>query len=105
MLEEKVVSPVGLPDAVTSSASKRLGDLDGKVIAEIWNGDFKGDVTFPLIRAKLLQHYPTLRIVPYSEFPHTHVSDDPARQRERAGSIAAQVKAMGCDAVISGVGA
>ncbi len=105
MMEEQVVSPVGLPEAVTSSASRRLGNLDGKVIAEIWNGDFKGDVTFPLIRAKLLQQYPTLRIIPYTEFPHTHVSDDPVRQRERAGSIASQVKAMGCDAVISGVGA
>ena len=105
MLEERVVSPVGLPEALTSAASRRLSDLHGKSIAEIWNGDFKGDVIFPLIRAKLLQQYPSLRIVPFTEFPHTHVSDDPARQRERAGFIASRVKAMGCDAVISGIGA
>ena len=105
MLEEKVVNPGGLPEAVAFPASKRLSDLHGRAIAEIWNGDFKGDVTFPLIRAKLLQQYPSLRIVPFTEFPHTHVSDDPARQRERAGFIAARVKAMGCDAVITGIGA
>ena len=105
MLEEKAVSPLGVPEALTSSASKRLGDLHGKAIAEIWNGDFKGDITFPLIRAKLIQQYPSLRIIPFTELPHTHVSDDPARQRERAEFIAARVKAMGCDAVISGIGA
>jgi len=105
MEEERVVSPVGLPETVTSIASKRLRDLSGKVIAEVWNGDFKGDVTFPLIRAKLLERYPSLKIIPFTAFPHTHVSDDPVRQRERAGLIASLVKTMGCDAAISGIGA
>ena len=105
MVRERVVSPAGLSDAATDMASKRLGDLNGKVIAEIWNGDFKGDVAFPLIRTRLLERYPDLKIIPFTEFPHTHVSDDPMRQRERAELIATSVKTMGCDAVISGIGA
>ena len=105
MAIESVVSPEGLPAAETSVASKRLGDLDGKVVAEIWNGDFKGDIAFPMIRAKLLERFPSLKIIPYTEFPHAHVSDDPVRQRERASLIASRVTAMGCDAAISGIGA
>jgi len=105
MVREHVVSPVGLSDTETDVASKRLGDLNAKVIGEIWNGDFKGDVAFPLIRTRLLERYPDLKIIPFTEFPHTHVSDDPIRQRERAGLIATLAKTMGCDAVISGIGA
>jgi hypothetical protein len=104
-VQENVVSPAGIPVSGTTLSAQRLDDLDGKVIGEAWNGDFKGDVTFPLVRAELLKRYPSLKIVPFTEFPYTHVSDDPVRQRERATQIAARAKAMGCDAVISGVGA
>lgn len=105
MDNENVVSPAGLRVSETIRSAQRLGGLDGKVIGEVWNGDFKGDVTFPMIRAQLLKRYPSLRIIPFTEFPHTHVSDDPVRQRERASQIAALAKSLGCDAVISGVGA
>jgi len=105
MEKENVVSPTGIPKSDTMLSVGRLSHLDGKVIGEVWNGDFKGDVTFPMIRAQLLARYPSLRIIPYTEFPYTHVSDDPGRQRERAAQIASLAKALGCDAVISGVGA
>lgn len=100
-----VVSPVGLPLTKPATASKRLGTLDGKTIGEVWNGDFKGDVTFPIIRKLLQQRYPTLRIVPYTEFPHSHVSDNATRQRERASQIAALAEEKACHAVITGNGA
>ena len=105
MENENVVSPAGIPAGHTMLSAPRLSNLDGKVIGEVWNGDFKGDVTFPMIREHLLRQYPSLRIVPFTEFPHTHVSDDPVRQRERATQIASLARALGCDAVISGVGA
>lgn len=102
---EDVVSPAGVPESEAALAARRLTDLDGKVIGEVWNGDFKGDIAFPLIRRQLRQRYPSLKIVPFTEFPHTHVSDDPVKQRERARLIASLAKSVGCDAVISGVGA
>lgn len=105
MLNEDVVSPIGIPATKTAASSRRLRDLNGKVIGEVWNGDFKGDVVFPMIRARLLERYPSLTIVPFTEFPHTHVSDDPVRQRERANEIASLAVSMGCDAMISGIGA
>ena len=105
MQVEDVVSPMGLPETEATLAARRLNDLNGKVIGEVWNGDFKGDIAFPLLREQLQKRYPSLKIVPFTEFPHTHVSDDPRRQQERARLIASLAKTMRCDAVISGVGA
>jgi hypothetical protein len=101
----EVVSPVGLEVVKRSGSAPRLGSLDGKTIGEVWNGVFKGDFTFPIIRKLLQQKYPRLRIIPYTEFPHTPGSDNPTQQRERARLIAAMAKEKGCDAVISGNGA
>ena len=101
----KVVSPVGLEIVKRSASAQRLGNLDGKTIGEVWNGVFRGDFTFPIIRKLLQQKYPGLRIIPYTEFPHTPGSDNPTRQRERARRIAAMAKEKVCDAVISGNGA
>jgi hypothetical protein len=100
-----VVSPEGLEAVKRSGPAPRLPSLEGKTIAEIWNGVFKGDVTFPMIRALLQTRYPGVRIVPYTEFPHAPATDHPAQQRALAQEIAALVKEKGCDAVISGNGA
>lgn len=97
-----VVSPEGLEAVKQSAAAPRLDSLEGKTIGELWNGVFKGDVTFPMIRAMLKEKYPGITIVPYTEFPHAWVSDNPARQRELAREIAALVQEKGCHAVISG---
>lgn len=105
MENENVVSPAGIPVSDTMPSVQRLSNLDGKVIGEVWNGDFKGDVTFPMIRAQLLKRHPSLKIIPFTAFPHTHVSDDPVRQRERAAHLASLATTLGCDAVITGVGA
>ncbi len=100
-----VVSPLGLQVVEAARTAPRLDDLNGKTIGEVWNGVFKGDVTFPLIRKALRERYPRARIVPYSEFPHLKGADNPAAQRERANRIAALAVEKGCDAVISGNGA
>jgi hypothetical protein len=101
----EVVSPVGQEIVQSSGGAKRLDSLDGKTIGEVWNGVFKGDTTFPIIREQLKQAYPNLRIIPYTEFPHTAGSDNPTHQRDRARELAAMARERGCDAVISGMGA
>ena len=102
---EKVHSPLGGETLAQQSLAPRLTTLEGKTIAETWNGDFKGDMTFPLIRKLLLERYPGLKIVPYDKLPYLYGADDPAHQRELAKRIAAVAKDLGCDAVISGNGA
>jgi hypothetical protein len=101
----QVVSPLGLEAVQQAGAARRIGSLDGKTVGEFWNGVFKGDLTFPVIRRLLLRKYPTLRIIPFTEFPHVRGSDDPAQQREHAQRMAALAKEKGCAAVISGNGA
>ena len=54
MSKLEVVSPVGLEVVRRSGSAPRLKNLDGKTIGEVWNGVFRGEFTFPIIR-KLLQ--------------------------------------------------
>jgi hypothetical protein len=102
---EKVHSPRGGETLVRCPIAPRLVDLASKTIGESWNGDFKGDRTFPLIRELLQARYPGLKFVPYTEFPYFHGADDPARQNELARAIALRARELECDALLSGNGA
>jgi hypothetical protein len=105
MEKHEVVSPLGLEVVKAAANARRLDSLDGKTVGELWNGVFKGDVSFPLIRRLLRQRFPDLKIIPFTEFPHAAGSDHPAQQRELAQRMAALAKERGCHAVISGNGA
>ena len=85
----QVVSPLGLKAVDDVAAARRLDSLEGKTIGEFWNGVFKGDQTFPVIRGLLQRKFPGLKIIPYTEFPHAPRSDHPAHQREHARRMAA----------------
>ena len=102
---KKVHSPLGGETVKHNATASRLDGLDGKTIGELWNGDFKGDYTFPIIRDLLKENYPGVTIIPFTEFPYIHGADNPAAQKELAKTIAARAKELGCDAVISGNGA
>ncbi|MEO7728291.1 MAG: hypothetical protein ABIS45_13640 [Burkholderiales bacterium] len=100
-----VVSPAGLAAVKSTGIAPRLADLNGKTVAEVWNGVFKGDLTFPVVRRLLKAKFPDIRIIPYTEFYHLPGSDVPAQQREVAREIVTAAMAKGVDAVISGNGA
>ena len=100
-----VVSPAGIEVVKRRSASPRLADLNGKTVCEVWNGVFKGNQTFPVIRRLLQQRFPSINIIPFTEFPHMPGGDNPAAQRERAQLVAKIAKEKGAHAVISGNGA
>lgn len=102
---ENVHSPVGGETLVQQALAPRLKDLNGKTIGESWNGDFKGDITFPMIRSRLMARFPRLKIIAYDQLPYRHGADDPAEQKALAREIAVRAQALGCDAVISGNGA
>lgn len=100
-----VVSPAGLPAVQASRPAPRLADLNGTTIAEVWNGVFKGDVVFPLVREALQRRYPGVRIIPYTEFHHLPGSDVPSEQRALVTQLLAQARTQGAHAVITGMGA
>lgn len=100
-----VISPAGVRVVEQHGVSPRLPDLAGKTVAEVWNGVFKGDETFPVLREMFRKRFPDTRIVPYTEFPFFPGDDRPHAQQEVARQIAALAKEKGCDAIISGNGA
>ncbi|MBI4331359.1 MAG: hypothetical protein HY673_08775 [Chloroflexi bacterium] len=80
---------------VTQAHAPRLPDLNGKTVGEISNGWWEADRTFPLIRELLQKQFPTLKIIPYTEFPTlSHTVDIPG--------LEAAVKAKGVQAAIVG---
>jgi hypothetical protein len=105
MDKHDVVSPLGLEAVKSAGNARRLDRLEGRTVGEFWNGVFKGDQSFPIIRKLLQQRFPGLKIIPFTEFPHAPASDHPAKQRELAQRMAAMAKEKGCHAVISGNGA
>jgi hypothetical protein len=102
---KNVHSPLGGETVKHNATAPRLGNLNGKTIGESWNGDFKGDYTFPVIRQLLTENYPGVKVIPYTEFPYIHGADNPTAQKELAKQIAARAKELGCDALVSGNGA
>jgi hypothetical protein len=105
MEELAVISPAGVEVEVQRAIAPRLPDLAGKTVGEIWNGVFKGDETFPVLREMFRRRFPDTRIIPYTEFPHLSGDDRPHAQQEVARQLAALAGARGCDAIITGNGA
>lgn len=100
----EVISPLGGETIDAKAGAARLETLNGKTIGEMWNGDFKGDFTFPVLRELLHERYEDLRVVPYTEFPYSTIRGTPAHQRQVDAQMIALAKEKGCDAVIAGNG-
>jgi hypothetical protein len=100
----KVISPEGLPLGATGDVSGALADLSGKIIGEVYNNHFKGELMFRTYRRLFQERYPGIRIIPYDEFPIVYVGGDAASQKRIAKEIAAIAKEKGCHAIITGNG-
>ena len=105
MEQLSVISPAGVQVVEQRGIAPRLPSLAGTTVGEIWNGVFKGDETFPVLREMFRTRFPDTKIVPYTEFPFFPGDDRPHAQQEVARQIAALAQEKGCDAVISGNGA
>ena len=102
----KVVSPIGEAAVEMAPHAPRLKTLEGKTICEIWNGGFKGDETFPILRGMLKERYPDIKIIPYTEFPLTSIASlGPATIETVLGAVKEAILKNACDAVITGNGA
>ena len=99
-----VISPIGAEAVEQKNLAKRLDTLNGKVVAEVWNEDFKGDIMFPIYRELLKERFPDVKIVPYTDIPFASLKGTPSYQRQVLNDIIATLKAKGADAVITGNG-
>ena len=77
----------------------RLDSLEGKTVAQLWDELFKGDVVFDLLEEGLKQRYPGIRFVSWREFGSTHGGNE----REVLAKLPERLKALGVDAVVSGM--
>jgi UDP-N-acetyl-D-mannosaminuronic acid transferase (WecB/TagA/CpsF family) len=84
-----------------TNAAPRLPDLNGKVVAELWDVIFRGETIYPLVREHIRKRFPGVKFVGYSEFGNFHG----AREREVVASIPEKLRAHKADAVIVGIGA
>lgn len=75
--------------------SPRLADLNGKTICEVGDAIWQDDRTFPYLRELLQKRYPTIKIIPYTEFPWGSANIDVA-------NIGKLLKAKGCEGAILG---
>ena len=86
--------------AKVKALAPRLATLEGKTVAQVWDHVFRGDEVFEFLEAGLRARYPGVRFVSWREFGNTHGSEE----REVVAALPARFKAMGVDAVISGMG-
>jgi hypothetical protein len=102
-----VVSPLGEQTGQNGHPlAPRLDTLDGKTVCEIWNRDFRGDETFAFIREMLLERYPSVKVIPFTELPITEVPVwAPNAKAKTAEAVRVALAAKGCNAVITGNGA
>ena len=77
----------------------RLDTLEGKTVAQLWDFVFRGDEIFETLEGALKARYPGIRFVSWREFGNTHGRDE----REVVAAIPERLKALGVDAVISGM--
>ena len=96
----EVVWPLGRLTAPPIELAARPTDLREMTVAELSDYGFRAEAIFPILRELLSKHYPGIRFVEYTEFGNTHGPDE---VRIIAG-LTDKLKALGCDAVISGVG-
>ena len=77
----------------------RLTSLDGKTVAQVWDFLFRGDEIFEVLAEALKARYPGIRFVSWREFGNTHGRDE----RKVVAALPERLKALGVDAVISGM--
>ena len=86
--------------ATVKPLAPRLSTLEGKTVAQIWDHVFRGDEVFEFLEAGLRARFPGVRFVSWREFGNTHGSEE----REVVAALPGRLKALGADAVISGMG-
>jgi hypothetical protein len=98
--EYEVVWPRSPRTIKINPVAKRLDNLQGKTIAQLWDYIFRGDEIFPILEEELGKRFPTTKFINYNVFGSTHGD----KEHEVVASIPEKLKQFRADAVISGMG-
>ena len=99
-MQYEVLWPRGRRAIHIEPLAARPDTLEGKTIGELWDGLFRGNEYFPILRESLSKRYPGVNIIPWTEFPRD--GDHGFPDWEAHPDILAE---KGCNAVIVGTGA
>ncbi|TAM57590.1 hypothetical protein EPN52_13225 [bacterium] len=78
----------------------RLDSLAGKTVAFVWDYLFRGDEIFPMLERELQRRFPDIRFIGHETFGSTHGENE----HEVVGGLPDKLRALGVDAVVSGIG-
>jgi hypothetical protein len=95
----EVLWPRAARQVKRQALAPRLDTLKGKTVAQLWDFIFRGNEVFDALEEGLKARYPDIRFVSWREFGNTHGSDE----RQVVAAIPQRLKALGVDAVISGM--
>ena len=98
-----VMWPLSRKAVSRTPAASRVADLNGRTVCELWDGMFRGDVIYPLLREQLKAKFPGVKCVEYQNIGHIDV--DGPRERSILAELPDKLRAQKCDAVIVGIGA
>ncbi len=98
-----VMWPLSRKAVKRAAAASRIADLNGRTVCELWDGMFRGEVIFPMLRQQLKAMYPNVKIVEYQNIGTIDV--DGPRERAVLEELPDRMHALKCDAVIVGIGA
>jgi hypothetical protein len=83
----------------TRELAPRLDTLEGKIIAQLWDELFKGDIVFELLEEGLKKRYPGVKFVSWKVFGSTHGGNE----KEALAALPQRLRDHGVDAVMSGM--
>lgn len=105
MSKYEVVSPLGEPVVKERRMGRYLDTLNGKTVCEIWNEEFRGQITLSLVREALQKQYPGVNIIPYTEFPGSTINRQTTEEMTKTlEAMRVALLEKGCDAVITAEG-
>ena len=96
----KVVWPRAPHARTGAKLARRLDSLEGKVVAQLWDWVFKGDIMYAVWEEELSKRYPGIKHVSWREFGEIHG----ANEHQVLADLPGKLKDFGVDAVICGVG-
>ena len=97
----EVVWPRSARQARLKALAPRLGTLEGKTVAQLWDYLYLGDKVLALLEEGLKTRFPSVRFVSWREFGSTHGT----AESEVLASLPGRFRELGVDAAISAIGA
>ena len=97
----EVVWPRSPRQVAVKQIASRLTNLNHKVVAEVWDYQYRGDEVFEWLEHELRLLYPEIRFVNWKEFGSTRG----ANERQVIATLPEKLRQQSVDAVISAMGA